>query len=64
MKFNFSPVKEISPVEKSTLQDFSEKIKNACLRSPDCETCLLKDICDEENVPDFIETILDRLGIL
>ena len=63
MKFNFSPTQEMNPVEKSTLQDFSEKIKAACLMVPDCDACILKELCDKQNVPDFIEAILDRLGI-
>jgi len=63
MKFNFSLTQELNPVEKSVLQDFSEKIEATCLMIPDCDTCILKDLCDERNVPDFIESVLGRLGI-
>ena len=63
MKFNFNPNQEMSPVEKSSLQNFSENIKSACIKVPDCETCILKDLCDEQHVPDFIEAVFDRLGI-
>lgn len=63
MKFNFSPNQEMDQVEKSTLQNFSENIKSACIQISDCEMCILKDLCDEQHIPDFIEAIFDRLGI-
>lgn len=63
MKFNFNPNQEMSPVEKSSLQDFSEKVESACAKVPDCEMCILKDLCDEQNVPDFISAVFNRLGI-
>ena len=63
MKFNFCPTQELNSVEKSVLLDFFEKIEAACQKTPDCATCILKNLCDEQNVPDFIESILDCLGI-
>jgi endonuclease III len=63
MKFNFCPTQELNPVEKSALLDFSEKINAACNKTPNCDTCILKDLCDEQNVPDFIQSLFDRLGI-
>ena len=63
MKFNFNPNQEMSPVEKTSLQDCSEKIGSACAEVPDCETCILQDLCDEQNVPDFISAVFNRLGI-
>lgn len=63
MKFDFNPKVEVTELEKNVLINFSRAVEDACNKAT-CDGCVLFRICEQENVPHFLDALYDTLGIL